>query len=193
MNSVAETGIRHKPMGNKKKPQENAIKAEQWDEFANELQSESERGLALLAAAFLDEHLRQLLETFMVDDQNAVSELLDSPNASLGSFSARIEASYCLGLISREMRDDLKQVRLIRNRFAHDLQGLSFADQQISQRCDNLSFVARLSDQDLGLPFASARDKFLIAVYQMASWIKLWALSASKHKRKVKGNVRLVR
>ena len=56
----------------------------------------------------------------------------------MGTYSGRIRAAYCLGLLRKPVRDDLRLVGKIRNRFAHDL-AASFADQQISSWCEKPS------------------------------------------------------
>src|ERR1700674_3014369 len=91
-----------------------------WKGFYEELQSEKPRAAVIIAAAFMDGWLRQLIANFMVDDAKAVDNLLGAENNSdcpLSSFSARIRASYCLGLISMDEYDDLNTIRKIRNQF----------------------------------------------------------------------------
>lgn len=44
------------------------LQREDWDGFLKEFQGESDRAAAIVGAAFLDEHLRFLLEEFLVDD-----------------------------------------------------------------------------------------------------------------------------
>jgi hypothetical protein len=44
--------------------------------FEEEFADESDRGAALISAAWLDEGLGQLIEKFLVDDEKAVNELL---------------------------------------------------------------------------------------------------------------------
>jgi hypothetical protein len=68
-------------------------------EFQASLYAESDRGCALLAAAFLDERLGDLLRAFFVDDATVADGLLDGIGA-LATFSARIDLAFLLGLIS---------------------------------------------------------------------------------------------
>jgi DNA-binding MltR family transcriptional regulator len=97
---------------------------------------ENDRALAIVGGAFLDTLLENILIEFLVDDEKEVAELLryDGP---IGTYSGRIRTAYCLGLLRKAVRDDLRLVGKIRNRFAHDLSA-SFADQQISSWCGAL-------------------------------------------------------
>jgi len=110
--------------------------------FAKELESESDRAAAVLSAAYLDLQLFHLLSAFLVDNSRERGELLGNEYSGgdkpLGTFSARIRASYCLGLIGEIEHHDLDLIRRIRNEFAHQLHGLTFESDQIKGRCIEL-------------------------------------------------------
>jgi DNA-binding MltR family transcriptional regulator len=116
-------------------------------EFRSTLNAETDRGCALMAAAYLDDQLAVLLKAYFVDDLTVANTLL-VPSQALGAFSARIDVAYLLGLLSREERKALHLIRKIRNDFGHVAQPLSFRHQVIADRCKNLqhlSFVKRSS------------------------------------------------
>jgi hypothetical protein len=73
----------------KKSQEETFAKSKDFQGFLDEFQEENDRSAAIIGAAFLDEHLKQLLANFMVDNPNEVKELLSS-ESPLGSFGARI-------------------------------------------------------------------------------------------------------
>lgn len=104
-------------------------------EFLQELHRESDRGLALIGGAFLDEKLAATLAAFFAADSPG---LLHGNNAPLGSFSARIETCFALGLIEEGKRNECDYIRRIRNEFAHKLVGTSFKQQRIVDLCKNL-------------------------------------------------------
>jgi hypothetical protein len=90
-------------------------------EFANLFRDEAnDRALAIVGATFLDTQLEHVARAFLVEDASEVDKLL-SYDQPLGTFGNRIRTAYCLGLISKTIRDDLRLVAKIRNRFAHDL------------------------------------------------------------------------
>ncbi|RTL93071.1 hypothetical protein EJV44_16815 [Ancylobacter aquaticus] len=66
--------------------------------------------------------------------------LVDDFNAPLGTLSARISASYALGLLTDSQFKDLGILRKIRNEFSHTWKPISFKDKKISSLIDQLSY-----------------------------------------------------
>lgn len=129
--------------------------------WLKEFQGETDRAAAVLGVAYLDALLESGLRAFLVDDDKRVSRLLKS-EGQLGTFSARALASYCLGLISEDQLRELRLLGRIRNRFAHELHGLSFANAKIEDLCQELR-LPKLLPWAMGLPDAP-RDIFSISV-----------------------------
>jgi len=127
-----------------------------------ELENESDRGAALIGAAFIEEALGELLQGVMVDDRKAVKDLL---GRSLSNFSARIALANCLGLLDSDIYEDLGLIRDIRNRFAHRHHVVSFQDEEITKQCFKLRTIERLPPipPDFGWT-GSARDRYAFAV-----------------------------
>src|SRR5438874_903551 len=80
---------------------------------------ESDRGIALIMTAWLDDALEQFLKARIIQDAKVIESLfgLDRP---LGTFSAQINAAYVFGFIGKERLSDLHTIRDIRNLFAHN-------------------------------------------------------------------------
>jgi mannitol operon repressor len=134
---------------------EQQVRSEQMLILTNELSRESERAAALLAAGYLDHLLGEFLATHMVVAQSQVEEMLyKNGNGPLGTFSARMDLAYCLGLLSVDEHRDLNLIRKIRNDFAHRLTGQSFTTPSIASRCRELK-----GSQVDGQP-PSAREQF---------------------------------
>jgi hypothetical protein len=149
-------------------------------EFSRLFQDEeNDRALAIVGGAFLDTLLENILVEFLVDDEKEVAELMryDGP---MGTYSGRIRAAYCLGLLRKPARDDLRLVGKIRTRFAHDLSA-SFADQQISSWCAALRWhrEAYMTPPD----GASARDLFHVGVNQLVAHLDGYVCIARGEKR----------
>ena len=122
-----------------KRREEKPAKHKDIEGFLKEfLREESDRSVAILGAVFLDEYLKELIASFLVDDSKKVHDLLEGSLAPLGTFGSRIGAAYCMGLISQDAYHDLHIVREIRNKFAHELHGLSFSDTWVKNRCAEL-------------------------------------------------------
>jgi mannitol operon repressor len=104
------------------------------------LKKESERGKVLVSCGFLEEQLKEVLLAFMRDTTQSV-DLVDGGNAPLGTFSARIAATYSLGLIREREHHDLNLIRRIRNDFAHSIE-TSFETRSVVDRCRELVMKA---------------------------------------------------
>jgi DNA-binding MltR family transcriptional regulator len=102
------------------------------------LARETDRGCVLVAAAYLDDNLAELLRAFFIADASAADELLEN-NRPLGTFSSRIQACRALGLLSSTECRDLDLIRRVRNEFAHMSEELSFESPKIKDRCKSFS------------------------------------------------------
>lgn len=123
----------------------------------------NDRGLVIVAGAFLDTLLEHILVAFLLDDPKEVARLLayDQP---LGSYGNRVRAAYCLGLIGKTVSADLRLVGKIRNRFAHDLYS-AFSQPDIASWCVSLQWHRKA----YMVPPADAtpRDLFHVGVNQL--------------------------
>ena len=106
--------------------------------FRETLSPESDRGCALIAAAYLDAELEKLLRHAVVENVKVADDLLGQ-SRPLSSFSSRIDLTYLLGLIGPSIHRDLHLIRKIRNDFGHDHTPITFDTQKIANRCKELS------------------------------------------------------
>lgn len=82
----------------------------------------SARELAVVACATLDVALAELLALRFIDDPREASEFLgadEDGNAPAGSFGARIQLAYLLGVIPKEAAGPLRAIKALRNVMAH--------------------------------------------------------------------------
>jgi DNA-binding MltR family transcriptional regulator len=135
-----------------------------------ELVNSSDRAAVLIGATILDVQLERLLRGFFVDDEQEVNKLIASANQSapLSSFSARIRAAYCLGLIHKSERDDLSAIREIRNVFAHNILNCTFDNSDVIKTCKNLTLFQTLLDEPACYTY---RVKFNLVVIILESLI----------------------
>lgn len=140
-------------------------------EFRATLSEETDRGCALMAASFLDEQLRKLLEMCLVDDPE--KEKFFEPQAPLGSFSARITAAFLLGKISKLAFRDLNLIRKIRNEFGHTSRPICFADEPIDDLCREFHYCMRDRKDD-------PRKRFTNTVMGVLAFIHAGAIKAQK-------------
>ena len=96
------------------------------DHFDASIRTESTRAKVVLAACYIDELLYQLLALALRPVDTVKDPLLDGPQAPLGTFSAKIDLAFRLGLIVQKVQKRIHLVRKIRNEFAHNLDGCTF-------------------------------------------------------------------
>jgi len=140
-----------------------------------ELEKESNRGCALVAAAYLENEVAALLNQFFVEmSKSARKELFDF-NGPVGTFSAKIKLAYALGLISAEVRNALDLVRGVRNKFAHLQDAVSFEDAVVAQQIDALMSSCKIKA-------APRKDSFILKVQAVSAVIH--TRIANTHHRK---------
>lgn len=98
----------------------NQIRIDAFDEFVNQLSTESHRAAVILSVAKLDQQLYFLLSRHLLPSYKQEDELFngDSP---LSTLSAKISVCYRLGLIDSDFAKALHLIRKIRNDFAHEI------------------------------------------------------------------------
>jgi DNA-binding MltR family transcriptional regulator len=97
----------------------------------------SERAMAIVLGAIVENHLTGLLRMLMRREENIARELFQS-SGPLGPFGTKIRLAYMLRIIGPEMYGDLTIISKVRNKFAHDLTVVSFENQQISAWMQNM-------------------------------------------------------
>lgn len=96
--------------------------------------NESDRGITLIVAAYIEDCLRRILESILINEKES-QDLFDGPYAPFGSLSGKTQAAFVLGLITRKERDRVDAVRRVRNVFAHEASA-SFDHPEIVKICN---------------------------------------------------------
>ncbi|NWE53678.1 hypothetical protein [Brevundimonas sp. P7753] len=104
-----------------------------------ELSDGSDRVLAVVAGGALEADLKAMIGRCLVDDPELAGRFLGL-NGPAGAFGAQVNLAYLMGLIDRRAKDDLVKVATIRNLFAHQARGLSFAASPVREHCRDLQF-----------------------------------------------------
>lgn len=106
---------------------------------------ESDRGITLIIAAHIEECLRRIIESFLIDSKN-VEDLFEGPYAPFGSLSGKAKAAFVMGLITKDELKKIDAVRQVRNVFAHEVSA-SFEHLKIEKICkpivDDWGMIAR--------------------------------------------------
>ncbi|OJV11832.1 MAG: hypothetical protein BGO12_08400 [Verrucomicrobia bacterium 61-8] len=136
-------------------------------EFTMLFQEEkNQRAAVIVGVAYLDLLLENILVNFFADDEKEVEALLKN-DRPLGTYGSRISLAYCLGLFGKIIRDDLRLVGRIRNRFAHDFRA-SFEEERIKNWCLSLRWheISMMMSPPEG---ATPSEIFQVGVNQLVS------------------------
>jgi hypothetical protein len=141
-----------------------------------ELRRESDRGLALVAAALIDDRLAETLRSFFCESV-PTGKLIDEGNAPLGTLSSRADVCFALGLIDDYEFREIGLLRKVRNEFAHAKHGLSFQNDRIRGLCSSLTSSL---PEGADYPITEARFRFINAtvaialrLYHRPEWVAL--------------------
>jgi DNA-binding MltR family transcriptional regulator len=110
---------------------------EDKDEVAAFYERGSDRAVAVVCLAIVENRLTDLLKVAMRKDERAQEELFN-PSGPIGSLGTKIKIAYMLGLIDSDLYSDLRVVAKIRNEFAHSVRITSFDEPSIKNRIESL-------------------------------------------------------
>ena len=150
--------------------------AEGLANFVAELKRETDRGLALVATALIDDRLLETLRAFFCKSPVA-TKLLDEPNSPLGTFSSRTDMCLALGLIDDFEHKEIGLLRKVRNEFAHGKHGLNFKSPEVQGFCSSLkSPLPEGADYPLTDPrfrFTNSTVCLALRLYHRPDWVAL--------------------
>ncbi|MFF2287279.1 transcriptional regulator [Peribacillus butanolivorans] len=101
-----------------------------FKEFDKEVANNSDRGIALICGSIIDEILKELLKDFFIKSSKIDKEIF-GVNQTLGTFDAKYKIAYYLGLINDIEMKNIVLLQRIRNKFAHQIFGISFENEEI--------------------------------------------------------------
>ncbi len=117
--------------------------------------NESDRGAVVVAAALLEDDLDEILENLI--QRNGVTpkhiKEMFALNGPLSSFSSKSLICYGFGLISKEIFDDLSQIRKLRNKLAHSPDRVDFLSSDIEDHVAEISCCEEASKNFEGKMF----------------------------------------
>ena len=111
---------------------------------------ESDRGAALIAAAYFDNTLQEMLRARFDCVPGKPNKLIASLFESMGpmaTFSGKIKLSFVFDLIDPELFADLEKVRKLRNEFAHELNARNFSDGSVKSLVNSMHIDPAVSAQ----------------------------------------------
>jgi hypothetical protein len=100
---------------------------------------ESDRGVVLVVAAMVEHELEKQIELRLLPKIEATDELMSqSVMSPIGSFSAKINIAYRIGIITAPERKIFHQLRAIRNCCAHEIDSQTFEANHFRDRIKNI-------------------------------------------------------
>ncbi|MGY4371111.1 hypothetical protein ACVW1A_007176 [Bradyrhizobium sp. LB1.3] len=109
------------------------------DDLLRILHRQSQAGSVLVTAGLIEDELEKLLLSAGRPLENKTAKEIFGAMGPLHGFSAKIEIAYMFELINRDVRDDLRIIKGIRNKFAHTSRYVFFESQHIDRECRKLS------------------------------------------------------
>ncbi len=164
MYNLAARGIHQGIMGTRRQLQTLPHLCADAARLVSDMEIETDRGVALLAVAFLDDVLDVLLRASFVNDSEAVNRLI-GPGRPLESFGSRAHISYCMGLLGADVYNDINLIREIRNDFAHR-QPTNFEQGDIRLKCNKVRCVLPMLE---GNDACTTRERFIASVVVIAN------------------------
>jgi DNA-binding MltR family transcriptional regulator len=128
-------------------------------ELFAELESESDRGVAILACVFLDDALKNALLHKMIPLQKEELNYLFEQNGPLSSFANKTALAYSFGIIHAETKENIDRVRSIRNAFAHGKRSMKFDTTEVSELCGKINLIDK---------FPTPRETYIRATYALS-------------------------
>ena len=122
-----------------------------------EIGEQSDRGAAIVAFAFLDDVLTDVIQSRLHKYKHKgedVSKFMFQGAGPLATFSARRRLALMLGIIGPKTYDDLVRLAQVRNEFAHGRLRRTFKSQKIIDLCKALT-------TPIHAKFISNYEKFL--------------------------------
>ena len=120
-------------------PNSSAAEKDAVQNAISEIDKSSDRAAAIVASAFVEEHLAIALKARLHQDGELITTMFRS-SGPLGSFSAKINLAFLIGFCSQKARKDLDTIREIRNVFAHNVLTTDFTSQRVRDLANNLTF-----------------------------------------------------
>lgn len=110
--------------------QPTAVSLTDYQDMVIMFHNETDRGAAVLAGSYFENHLGTYLES-MVVDKTLIKQIFGT-NGFLSTFSQRIDFAQAFGVLSKRDCERMNLVRKIRNHFAHHPKSASFTEQPVS-------------------------------------------------------------
>ncbi len=153
------------------------------------LNFESDLACVLIGTTYLSELFANIIEVSFIKT-SITGKILDPRSGALGQFATRTDLAYCLGLINKNVYQDLGIIGEIRNVLAHKHLSLDFNDKIVKEKCEKLKAWRMLpakgekstviSQEEIRI---QARNQFNFSVILRGQRIHVDAISKKNNKK----------
>jgi DNA-binding MltR family transcriptional regulator len=176
---MASRGKVKKAMGKSSKFE---LSDEEFNAAIYALTIESDRGAAILGAALVEDGLRELLRSVIVNHND--DDLFNGRDALFKTLHSKTIAVHALGLCDKEYAKDIDTIRSIRNDFAHELQELKFSQSPILDKCRKLDKYRKNNKVKMELDEKNKeRDTFKLACLDL--WLRLTVYATTQYQKQL--------
>jgi hypothetical protein len=162
-----------------------------WSSRFEPLEQVSDRVCAVVAMSFVERALSELLRNRFVESRRA-KELLDSRlGGALSSLRDATGVAYCIGLISKECRDNIDRLGVIRSRVCDAAVEHAFGETRVAKWCNKLALpgtnvTSRLVVTE-GAPETvneTPRSRFTYVAHSLCVWLGIITIECAREKAK---------
>jgi len=143
----------------------------EFKKFIEEIEKESERGMAIICHAYIDDLLKEILKKRLIEDKAFLKSL-----EKFISFTRLLTLCYITGIITKEEKEEIELLTKIRNKFAHNRKANSFRIDKIPDICNELRIPRSLAG------VSKSREKY---IHTAAYYIQILNLKL-KYTKKVR-------
>ena len=119
-----------------------------WLEIlSRDVAGDNDRSSAITMATMVDDALSVAIDARLVPISKTLKDRIYSDAGALGSFNAKIDMGFALGLYGIQTRSDLHLSRRIRNKFAHTFAISTFVHEEIAPLCMELKTPDYIKEQ----------------------------------------------
>lgn len=139
------------------------------DNIIEMLNKETDIGCVLISINYLELCIRYLILDKFKEDTSEI-DIIFELNGSLKTYYNKFHLANKLGLLKIGFSDDLRILGEIRNLFAHSHKGLSFKDEIIVSKCNELMscrnsltpFELKTDDTSEDVIYQNSKSKFIL-------------------------------
>lgn len=134
------------------------------EDIQREMKASTERAAAIVGHAHIEEECANALRRLLQGDKDLLRDTMRA--GFLQSHAARVDLLYFVGAITKDVRDDLRELGRIRNAFAHNSNVRGFDNPKVAGPLTRMRLlnVTHVALQFLGEPEPTKRELFEFCV-----------------------------